>query len=302
MIADGVYWGTRNMAGVIKSVQLMGVVMLLAASPNAADKVITVGMFPDGLTQEERAPISEYLSKAMGRPVSLEIPDRYRDTVARLAEGTYDFAWLGGVSYVRAHASDGVIPLVQRTSDREFHAIFITGAGSSIYSLKDLKGKQFAFGDVYSTSGHVMPDRELRQAGVNPDTDLKVRYTGSHPLTGTLVETGVVDAGAMDEEIFRSMVRTRKLDAGKIRIFHTTGPFVDWVYVARRDVPAAEREKFSAALLTLKTGKDDALLKLLGATKFVKANDEEYFELRRIVTELGLLEAGAKALASTQPR
>jgi phosphonate transport system substrate-binding protein len=291
-----------KMTRMIKLVQLMGVVMLLAASPDAAEKVITVGMFADGLTQQEREPIREYFSKAMGCRVKLEVPDRYRDTIARLADGTYDFAWLGGVSYVRAHASDGVIPLVQRASDRQFHAIFITGIRSSIFSLKDLKGKQFAFGDIYSTSGHVMPDRELRLAGVNPDTDLKVRYTGSHPLTATLVETGVVDAGAMDEQIFQSMVKTRKLDAGKIRIFHTTGPFVDWVYVARRDVPAAEREKFSAALLALKPGEDDALLKLLGATKFVKVNDGEYLELRRVVTELGLLEDGAKALVLTQPR
>jgi phosphonate transport system substrate-binding protein len=267
---------------------LLAVGALLGGAPNAAETPITVGLFADGLTQEERAPLREYLTKAMGRSVNLQVPDSYRDTIAHLADGSYDFAWLGGVTYIKAHASDGVIPLVQRTSDRQFHSIFITGADSSIYSLRDLKGKQFAFGDIYSTSGHLMPDREMRDAGINPDTDLKFRYSGSHPLTATLVETGVVDAGAMDETIFRSMVAARKIDARKIRIFHTTAPFVDWVYVARRDVPVAEREKFAAALLALKQGEDDAVLKLLGATQFVRVNDEEYAPLRRIAKQLGL--------------
>jgi len=267
---------------------LLAVGALLGGAPHAADKPIIVGLFADGLTQEERAPLREYLIKAMGRPVNLEVPERYKDTVAHLADGSYDFAWLGGVTYIRAHASDGVIPLVQRTSDRQNHSVFITEAGSSIHSLSDLKARQFAFGDIYSTSGHVIPDRELRDAGINPDTDLKFRYSGSHPLTATLVETGVVDAGAMDETIFRSMATARKIDAKKIRVFHTTGPFVDWVYVARRDVPVAEREKFAAALLALKQGEDDAVLKVLGATQFVRVNDEEYAALRRIAKQLGL--------------
>jgi phosphonate transport system substrate-binding protein len=268
---------------------LLAVGTLLGGTPYAADTPITVGLFADGLTQEERAPLREYLTKAMGRPVNLQVPESYRDTVAHLADGSYDFAWLGGLSYVKAHASDGVIPLVQRTSDRQNHSVFITGAGSSIHSLSDLKGKQFAFGDIYSTSGHVIPDRELRDAGVNPDTDLKFRYSGSHPLTATLVEAGVVDAGAMDEKIFHSLVAARKIDAQKIRIFFTSGPFVDWVYVARRDVPVAEREKFAAALLALKQGENDAVLKVLGTTQFVRANDEEYAIIRRLAKDLNLL-------------
>ncbi len=226
----------------------------------------------------------------MGRPVNLQVPESYRDTIAHLADGSYDFAWLGGVSYIRAHASNGAIPLVQRTSDRQNRSVFITGAGSSIYSLKDLKGKQFAFGDIYSTAGHLMPDLELREAGINPDTDLKFRYSGSHPLTATLVEAGVVDAGAMDETVFRTMITARKLDSQKVRIFYTSGRFVDWVFVARRDVPRAEREKFATALLALKQGENDAVLKVLGATQFVPANDEEYATIRRIAKELGLLQ------------
>ena len=91
--------------------------------------------------------------------------------------------------------------LVQRISDLQFHSVFITRAGSPINSLRDLMGKQFAFGDINSASAHLIPYRELKQAGINPDTDLKFRYNGNHPATAALVETGAVDAGALDETV-----------------------------------------------------------------------------------------------------
>jgi phosphonate transport system substrate-binding protein len=87
--------------------------------------------------------------------------------------------------YMRAHAEYGVIPLVRRTIDLHYRSVFITGAGSSIYLLSDLKGKQFAFGDIDSTSAHLMAYHELMQAGINPNTDLKFRYSGSVPFPST---------------------------------------------------------------------------------------------------------------------
>ena len=60
-----------------------------------------------------------------------------------------------------------------RASDLRYHSVFITGTDSSIHSLRDLKGKKFAFGDIDSTSAHLMAYRELKQAGIDPETDLK---------------------------------------------------------------------------------------------------------------------------------
>ena len=104
-----------------------------------------------------------YLTKAMGRPVIIAAPDSYSETVAHLADGSYDFACLGALMYIRTHASYGLIPLVQRTIDLNYVTVFITGADSKIYSLIDLKEKQFAFGDVGSTSGYLIPLYELHR-------------------------------------------------------------------------------------------------------------------------------------------
>jgi len=255
-----------------------------------AQKPIVFAIPPDGLSAEERMPLQNYLAKQMGREIKLMIPNNYNEYIAGFRDGSIDFALLGAVNYVRAHAKAGVIPLVNRTYDLEAHAVFITGATSSIKSLQDLKGKDFAFGDVYSASGHVIPAVELKKAGINPETDFKFRYTGGHPNTAKLVETGVVDAGSLDEGIYKSMIDQGKLDRSKVRVFHTSKPFVDWVFVARKELPEAEQKKFSKALESLTAGKDDPVLRILRAKQFVTANDQEYGPVRQIVRDLKLLD------------
>ena len=71
-----------------------------------------------------------------------------------------------------------------------------------------------------------------------------------------------------------------------MRVFYTSKPFVDYVYVARRGVSEAEHAKFSRALLALREGENDSVRKILRAERFVVADDEEYESIRRIAKEL----------------
>src|SRR6476469_1431389 len=256
-----------------------------------ADTVpVNVGMVPDaGATQisiKEKAPLKTYLEQKLGRPVNLIIPTSYNATVEALGNGSLDFAYLGGLTYIKAHARYSVVPLVQRSSDLQFRSYFITSANSSIHSLGDLKGKTFAFGDINSTSGHLMPYLEMRQAGVDPNTSLKYRYTGSHPATDKAVESGAVDAGALDETVYNSMISEGKLDPNKVHVFYMSKPFVDYVWVARKDVDPAMQEKFAQAFTDLREGQNDEILKILRGNNFVRANNEEYTVLRLVAEDL----------------
>lgn len=262
---------------------------LLGAAPlfgAGAKDSITLALIPDGVSLAQKMPLQRYLTEQMGRNVKLVIPDSYADTLEGLSNGSIDFAWLGALTYVRARAKIGAVPLVQRTTDLQFHSVFIARAGTSIHNLSDLKGKKFAFGDVNSTSGHLIPYLEMRQAGLNPNTDLDFRYSREHPATVKLVELGVVDAGAVDESVFNTMIKDGRADRNKLRVFHTSKPFVDYVFAARKGVSEAERGKFAAALLGLREGTNDDLLKILRADRFIKANDEEYATVREVAREL----------------
>ena len=263
---------------------------LFQAAVGADNAAVNVGMVPDaGATQvsiTEKAPLKAYLEQKLGRPVNLVIPTNYNATVEALGNGSLDFAYLGGLTYIKAHARYNVVPLVQRSSDLQFRSFFITSSHSSIHSLADLKGKTFAFGDINSTSGHLMPYLEMRQAGIDPNNSLKFRYTGSHPATAKAVESGAVDAGALDESVYTSMVAEGKLDPNKVRVFYMSKPFVDYVWAARKDVDPATQEKFAQAFTDLKEHQDDEILKILRGKDFVRANNEEYTVLRLVAEDL----------------
>lgn len=264
--------------------------LLFQSAVGADNAPVNVGMVPDaGATQisiKEKAPLKAYLEQKLGRPVNLVIPTNYNATVEALGNGSLDFAYLGGLTYIKAHARYSVVPLVQRSSDLQFRSYFITSSHSSIHSLSDLRGKNFAFGDINSTSGHLMPYLEMRQAGIDPDSALKYRYTGSHPATAKAVESGAVDAGALDESVYNSMVAEGKLDPNKVRVFYMSKPFVDYVWVARKDVDPAAQEKFVQAFTDLKEPQDNEILKILRGSSFIRASNEEYTILRLVAEDL----------------
>jgi phosphonate transport system substrate-binding protein len=268
--------------------------MVAGAMPASAEEQqpLRIGMIPDaGATQvsiEEKAPLRDYLSRTLARPVELIIPTNYNATVEGLGNASLDFAYLGGLTYIKARARYAVVPLVQRESDREFHSLFITTANSPIHSLADLKGRSFAFGDINSTSGHLMPYAALTKSALFPGTDFTFRYTGSHPATAKAVEGGTADAGALDETVYQTMLADGHLDKAKVRVFYTTPPFVDYVWVVREGVDGTAREAFVQAFLALNEGQDAKILSILRGSKFVRASDEEYDDLRRIAQELKL--------------
>ncbi len=282
------------MTSLTRSIAVVFLSLVAAVSAFGANNGITVALTPDGLSPEQRIPLQHYLTQYMGREVKLVTLNSYATTLDSLASGSVDFACLGAVTYVRGRARLGLIPLVQRESDLQFHSLIITNTSKSIYSLSDLRGKQFAYGDTNSTSGHVIPYLEMKHAGLNPDTDLESRYSGEHSATVKLVEMGIVDAGAVDESVFNAMIKDGRADRNRLRVIYTSKPFVDYVYVARRGVSDSERDKFAAALLALKEVKNDDILKLLRATKFVKANDGEYAAIREAAQELKLVETARR--------
>jgi phosphonate transport system substrate-binding protein len=224
--------------------------------------------------------------------VELTVPTNYAAVVEALVADQVDFAYLGGFTYVQAHQRAGVLPLVQREGDRHFHSLLITRTGSPIHGIADLAGKTFSFGDVNSTSGHLMPDYFLRQAGHDPATFFgAVQYSGGHDATVLAVANGKVDAGAVDETVYKTMLAKGVVTPQQVRVFYTTPDFLDYVWVARKGLAPATREKLARAYLALSpaTPEGKQLLELLRGKKFVRADDASYGRLREAAKATGLL-------------
>jgi phosphonate transport system substrate-binding protein len=283
----------NRMKRAMRGLGLLAALVTAASGAAKAAEPLRVGMIPDaGATQislEQKAPLQTYLEQQLHRPVKLIIPTNYNATVEGLGNGSLDVAYLGGLTFVKARARYGVAPLVQRDIDRQFHSLFITRTDSGITSLAQLKGRTFCFGDINSTSGHLYPYLAMKRAGISVDTSLKAfRYTGSHPATIQAVAAGVCDAGALDETVYKSMAADKKLPAN-LKVFHTVGPFADYVWSARKDLSPRDQQAVTAAFLRLQPGRDAAVLDILRGQHFVRADAQAYGQVERVAKELGLM-------------
>jgi phosphonate transport system substrate-binding protein len=264
------------------------------ASDGSTSEVLRLSMIPTtdpGKVLRESQPLVAYLERETGHRIDLTVPTNYAAVVEAIANDQVDIAYLGGFTYVQASKRSGVVALVQRERDRNFHSLFITQVDSGINSLDDLKGRRFAFGDVNSTSGHLMPEYFMREAKVDPEVISKAFYTGGHDATALAVANRRADAGALDETVYRKMVADGKLDAARVKIFYTTPPFFDYIWVARKTLASKIGKSFSSAMLKL-SANDPAqkiVLDLLNATNYLKAEDRDYDRLRQAATEAGLL-------------
>jgi phosphonate transport system substrate-binding protein len=244
-----------------------------------------------GKVIRESQPLLSYLEKETGAKIELTVPTNYAAAVEAIASDQVDIAYLGGFTYVQASKRAGVVPLVQRDRDQNFHSLFITQVDSNISNLSDLKGHTFAFGDVNSTSGHLMPEYFMRESKVDPDVIARAIYSGGHDATALAVANKKVDAGALDETVYQRMVKDGKIDPSKVKVFYTTPPFYDYIWVARKGLDPKLAESFTAAFLKLDANDPThkTILDLLNAAKYVKAVDSNYDKLRQAAKDSGLL-------------
>jgi phosphonate transport system substrate-binding protein len=259
----------------------------------AGEPTLRVSMIPTtdpSKALRENQPLLAYWQKQTGRVPELTIPTSYAAVVEALVNDKVDIAYLGGFTYVQASARAGVKPLVQRSIDQQFHSVFITQTNSRIHSLADLHG-HFVFGDVNSTSGHLMPLYYMQQEKVDPEVIKNSSYSGAHDATALAVANGKAEAGAMDEQVYKKMTANGQLKPGVVRVFYTTPPFFDYVWVADKNLDPRVAEAFAGSMKALNAANPDqkALLDLLNAKDYVVANDADYQKLRDAAKSAGLL-------------
>jgi phosphonate transport system substrate-binding protein len=278
----------------------IGAVMLAICgqiSAWCAEETIRITGIPDENPTElarKYQPMVTYLESKLGVKVTYIPVTDYGAAVSAMVAGKIDFAWLGGFTHVQARVLSGAKPVVMRDIDRKFRSVFIAGADSGIQKPEDFKGKSFAFGSKSSTSGHLMPRHFLiSQLKLNPETDFSTSpvYSGAHDATVKLVESGKVQGGVLNSEVWERLLSTKKVDQTKVHLVWTTPEYVDYVWTARKDLDANTVLKFKEAFLALSVERaaDKEVLSLQGATKFVEASAADFDSIEEIARKTGLL-------------
>ena len=276
-----------------------------ASSPETSDEPLIVGAIPDQdpeKLQRLYSKLSDYLSEALGVPVEYEPVTDYTAAVTAFKVGDLDLVWFGGLTGVQSRLQvPGAEAIAQRDIDENFHSIFIANSSSGIEPINDeaelaqLKGKSFTFGSESSTSGRLMPQYFLEEAGVET-TDFKGEpgFSNSHDATLKLVEAGSYETGALNEQVWLDRVADGEVDETKVQAIWQTPAYYDYHWVVNSD-KLNERygdgfiDKIQAALLKLDASDPEQaeILDLFGAEKFIETENDNYAQIEAVGRKIG---------------
>lgn len=287
--------------------RLLALLPLIVTVPSYAEdksKPFTIGAIPDQdpeKLQRLYSKLADYLTAELGVPVVFKPVTDYTAAVTAFRVGDLDMVWFGGLTGVQARLQvPGAQAIAQRNIDAQFHSVFIVNKNSGIAPIKDLKdlsllkGHTFTFGSESSTSGRLMPQYFLKQAGVNlEDFKGKPGFSSSHDSTLQLVTAGTYEAGVLNEQVWLSRLKSKEVDLSKVQAIFRSPPFYDYHWVVNPSVKARYGAKFipevQAALLKLdpKIPQHKEILDLFGATKFIPTQNANYAQIEQVGREIG---------------
>ena len=276
----------------------------LSVVPSAAAETLRVGAIPDQNPERLNrlyGALSSELSDSLGVKVRYVPVSNYPAAVSAFRTGALDLVWFGGLTGVQARLqTPGSRVLAQRDIDAKFTSVFIANGASGLRRLKSqdelkaLRGKRFTFGSESSTSGRLMPQHFLAQAGVTPDQfQGRPGFSGSHDATIALVQSGAYEAGALNSQVWKAQVKEGRVDTSKVKVIWTTPTYVDYHWVARPELNDRFGKGFTRRLKTAligmrpDTARQRTILELFGASQFIPAKKSDYAAIEQVGRELG---------------
>ena len=274
---------------------------------SASSTTFTISAIPDQ-DPEKLNRLYGTVADCVAAATDLEVEYRpvtdYTAVVRAFQRGDVHLAWMGGLTGVQARELvPGATAIAQRDIDADFHSLFIANRSAGLEPFDDvsgltgLAGKSLTFGSETSTSGRLMPQFFMDEAGLDLD-DLSgpPGFSGSHDATIEAVASGAFQVGAVNEQVFTATQEAGEVDlSGVVVLFRTPG-YADYHWLVRPDVDdvfgEGTTQRLQDFLLGLDAGdeKEAEILELFGAETFIEADDAAYDELEEVARGQGLLE------------
>ncbi|MGF1601441.1 MAG: putative selenate ABC transporter substrate-binding protein [Thermosynechococcaceae cyanobacterium] len=272
-----------------------------------AEAPLVIGAIPDQdpeKVQRLSGKLVAYLKTEFQVPVTFQPVTDYAAAVTAFKVGDLDLVWFGGLTGVQARLQvKDAQAIAQRDIDEKFQSVFIANAKSGLKLFKEtnqlttLKNHTFTFGSESSTSGRLMPQYFIQEAGMTlDDFKGKVGFSSNHDATLKLVEAGTYDAGALNSQVWDSRVKEGDVDQKKVTVLWRTPPYYDYHWVVRPDVETRYGAGFTKKLQTALTSlnpevpEQKEILELFGAEKFIPTENKNYAQIEKIGRQIGKIQ------------
>jgi len=222
------------------------------------------------------SPLSEYLTKKLGRKVDLKVAIDREGAVNDIGQNVTQLCAMGPANYVEASTKFGVKVIAKALrKGKPFHrAAIVVRASSGMQSVRELKGKTFAFVSPKSATGHIAPLATLKDGGITIGDLRYHEFLGNHDKVAKAVLNGDFEAGGLMEEAADSY-----REEG-LRILQVSPEIPEFNICGNPSVDEKTMNAIRDALISLDVSKaDDAeVLKSLGkdCTGFMAADESDY--------------------------
>ncbi len=238
-------------------------------------------------------PIVDYLGHHLNVRFRLAYFRRYPDIIDAMVKGKIDFAWLGPTTYLAIRTKVHCVPLAQILRDGVgyYEGVILARVDDGFTSVKELKGRRFAFIDRSSTSGYIYPSYYLKQQGIEKDSFFgSIEYAGGHSNALLRLLSGRYDAVCTERDILKRLAA--KVDTTRLHVLTVTGRIPNGPIAAHPNVETDLRKKAKRILTSMVTDPEgNKLLTDLRASSnfsgFGPVSEAVYDEVRTILTSAG---------------
>ena len=278
-----------------------------ARAQPAGGAELRIGAIPDQKPEKLNrlyGEVARELERQLKVPVRYVPVVDYTAAVSAFRTGSLDLVWFGGLTGVQARLQrPGAKLIAQRDIDAAFRSVFIANSKSglkpinSVQGLQMLRGRRFTFGSESSTSGRLMPQFFLGQAGLKPSDFAggAPGFSGSHDATIALVQSGAYDAGAVNQQVWTSSLIEGKVNRAKVIAIWRTPPYPDYQWLAQPDLDQRFGKGFTnrlqGAILSWRSSdpEQNRILGLFGAQRFVKGDPKRYSQIEQVGRQIGMI-------------
>jgi ABC-type phosphate/phosphonate transport system substrate-binding protein len=188
-------------------------------------------------------------------PIDVTFYSTYELQVSSLLDGAIDVAWNSPLAWLDAQRRSGGTcrAIAMRDTDRDRVSYIVARKHGPVRTLTDLRGRVLAVGAIDSPQATLIPLGLLRQEGLEPRRDVKIRgfdvLVGKHGdhVGGELdafrcLQRGEAAACAMLDLNWDAWTRDATMDPGEFAVVAPTDRFDHCVFTVRADLsPDAER-------------------------------------------------------------
>ncbi len=258
---------------------------------------IVIGLIPEQniFAQMDRyEQLSDYLSAKIGRPIRWRVVPHYGTIIDYFRSSEVDGAFLGSFSYALVHMTADAEVLVRaedlygRSMSR---GVIFVRKDSGIKSIKDMKGKRFAFVDKATTAGYLLPLAYFKKMGIeNYKAYFKeVYFAGTYTEAIYDVLDGKADIGAAKNTVFEKVEATNSRIKNELMVLERFPEEPESGFAVRKGLDVALKKELKQVLLDMYKDPDGQnVLEKFGARRFIETTDEDYKAIYEYAREVGI--------------